>query len=200
LVLPLYVRKPPSWSTLQGSFHPIKCWLFLTTLIGLFSWGMCFMMLIMSFPILLWSFKLIPYVLVGFWRLWLFDYRLSLTLVFTTLNLIDWYKTRGIPFISVSRTYVQYFSSIWWGNPKLLAFQWEFQIWSLMGVTVHGSIMNYRLSNQYLSDIWPTLPLHAWMLAPYSTHWASFAPFFLWRVREEFRRESTSTFCEDKRI
>ena len=160
LVLPLAFRKPPSWSTLQGSFHPIVGWFFLSTFIGLFSCGLCFIILIMSFPILLWSFKMIPYLLVGFWTLWLFDYPLYFTLVFTTINLMDWHEMKVIPSIGVLRTYVQDFSSIRWGNPKLLAFQCGCRIWSLMGVKVNGHILNFRLSNQYLSDFCPTAHLH----------------------------------------
>ena len=72
---------------------PFRGWLFLTTFIGLFPWVLCFIMLIMSFPILLWSFKLIPYLLVRFWRLWLFNYPLYFTLDFPTLNLMDWHDT-----------------------------------------------------------------------------------------------------------
>ena len=88
-----------------------------------FPQGLCFMVFIMSFPILLWIFKMIPYVLVEFWRLWLFDYPFSFTLVFPTQKLMNWHDTGGILSIGVSRTYVQYFSSIRWGSPNLLAFQ-----------------------------------------------------------------------------
>ena len=68
------------------------------------------MILIMSFPILLWSLKLIPDLFVGFWRLWLFNYPFSFTLDFTTLNRMDWYETCGIPSISVFIPYFQDFS------------------------------------------------------------------------------------------
>ena len=122
LIISLALWNPPSWSALQGSFHPIEGWFILTTLIGLFSWISCPVVFIMLVPIFLWSFKLISNVLFGFWRLWLFDYPFSFTLDFTTPNIMDYNETRVIPSISVSRTYVQYFSSILWGNPKLLAF------------------------------------------------------------------------------
>ena len=153
------------------------------------------MMFIISFPILLWSFKLIPCVLVKFWRLWLFNYSFYFTLVFPTLNIMDWHVTRVITSISISRTYVQYFISIRWGNPKLSGFQCGFRVWSLMGVRVHGIILNYRLPNQYLSEFC----LHTCYKLHILTPGASFSPFFLWRVREEFRCENTNIVFVRKR-
>ena len=146
LVLPLSFEKPPSWSTLQGSFHPIGWWLFIH-MNCFFSWVLCYIMLIMSFPILLLSSMLILYLLVGFLRLWLFNYPLSFTLDFTTLNPMDWHYNMGVPSIVVSITYFQYFISIRWGSGKLLAFQCEYQIWSLMRERIKGLKMNSIVSN-----------------------------------------------------
>ena len=142
---------------------PFKGWLFLIALITFFSWGLFFMMLIMSFPILLWSFKMIRHLLVGLWRLWLFNYPLSFTLAFPTFNSIDWHDTERVPSLSVLTINVQYFNSIWWRNPKILAFQFGYRIWSLMGVRVNGSIIKYIISNQYMSDFFPTFhPVHVY--------------------------------------
>ena len=135
------------------------------------------MIIIISWTILPRIFKFISFHLIVFWELWLFNYLFSFTLDFPIPNLMDWHQTNGFPSISVSRTYVKYFSSIQWGNPKLLAFQCGFRMWSLMGVEVQGTILNYRLPNQYLGVFWPTLhPMHVYK--PHiSTPWASFAPF-----------------------
>ena len=161
MILPLAFRKPPSWSTLQGAIHPIKGWLIFTTLIAFFSWVWCPMVFIMLVLTLLWSFKMISYVLVGLWRLWIFDYPISLHLYFHTPNLVHWCERKGVPSISVSITYVQYFSLIWGGNPKLLAFQCGLWMWSLMEVEVQGTMLNYIPPNEYLGFLWPTLhPMH----------------------------------------
>ena len=88
LIITLVTDSPPlSVTNLihQRILPPYRRLNFLATLICLLSWGFCFMILIMSFPILLWSFKPIPYLLVGFWMLWIFNYPLSFTLVFPTI-------------------------------------------------------------------------------------------------------------------
>ena len=161
LVLPLTFRKPPSWSTLSRTLPPFGGWFLFTTLIGWFLQGWCVMVFIMSCPILLWSFKFIPCHLVGFLGLWPFNCRLPFTMDFIALNPMDWHDTMGVISISLLRTYVKYFSSIQCGNPKLLAFQCGYRIWSLMGERVKGIRMNYIVSNQFLSDSWATLHLNA---------------------------------------
>ena len=93
---------------------------------SLFSWGIFLMILIMSFPILLWSLKLMPYLLVGFWRLWLFNYPLSFTLTFPTLNPMDWHDTKGVPSLGFLRIHVQNSISIGWGSPKILSFHYGY--------------------------------------------------------------------------
>ena len=98
---------------LTGSpFSPSEGWWFLVILVDLFSYGLCSMMLIMSRTILSRIFKFISFRLIGFWELWLFNYPFSFILNFPTPNLMDWHETKWVPSIGVSRTYVQYFSSI----------------------------------------------------------------------------------------
>ena len=111
------------------------------------------MMLIMSFPILLWSFKLIPHLLVGFWRLWLFNYPLYFTLAFHTLNPMNLHETKVVPSLGVLIIHVQYFSSIRWGNPNILAFHCGYWNWSLMGERVNGPIVNYKVSVRINLDL-----------------------------------------------
>ena len=106
----------------QGPFPPFGGWLFLVILTDLFSQGLCSMMFIMSKTIIPRSFKFISFNLIGFLELWLFNYPLNFTLSFPTLSTMDWHDTKGSLSIRVSIRYIQYFSSIWWGNTKLLAF------------------------------------------------------------------------------
>ena len=174
-------------------FPPLEGWLFLTILIVFFSWGSCLMMFIMSLPILLWSFKLIPYLLVGFWRLWLLNYPFSFSLTFPSLNPMDWHETKGVPSLGVLIIKIQYFNSIWWGNPKMLAFHYGYWNWSLMGERVNGPIMNIRYFNQYLSNSWDTLFLHACILTQNFYPFSLICAIFLWRLREELGWESTNT-------
>ena len=54
--------------------------------------------------------------------------------IFSILNIMDLHGTKGVLSYNVSRTYVSNFSSIWWGNPKLLACQAGYRIWALMVV------------------------------------------------------------------
>ena len=152
-----------------------------------------FIILIMSFPILLWSFKVIPYLLVRFWRLWLFNYPLSFTLNFPILNPMYWHETKGFPSLGVIIIHVQYFISIQCGNPKLLAFQCRYQIWSLMGERVNGPRMNFTVSNKYLTDSWATLHLHPCILTQNFKHFSLICPIFLWRMKGELVCESSNT-------
>lgn len=138
-------------------FPPFEGCLFFVVLIDLFLQLFHDVMFIMSKNILLRSFKFTSFQLIGFLEVWPFDYLLVFTLYFPTINTMDWYDTKGDPSFDVSRNYVSIFISIWWVNPKLLAFQCGFWIWSLIGVRVHGTILNYSLPNQYLCESWPTL-------------------------------------------
>ena len=149
------------------------------------------MIIIMAFPILVWSLEMIPYLLAGFWRLWLFNYPLFFTLTFPTLIPMYWHETKGVPSFDVLRIHVQNFISIWWGNPKILTFHCGYWNWSLMGERVNGPIMNFTVSNQYLSDSWATLCPYECILTP------NLYPFicviFLWRMKGELVWESTNT-------
>ena len=135
------------------------------------------MISIMLFPILLWSFKLIPHLLVRFWRLWLFDYPLSFTLEFPTKNFLDWHEKRGVTSISVLRTYFQYFNSIQYGNPELLAFQCKYRICSLMGERGKG----LRMNSIAQINFWETFELPFSFIHVYKPQilipWSSFVPF-----------------------
>ena len=57
---------------------------------------------------------------------------------------------------------------------------------------------------EFLINIWVTFVLPFTSMHVYKPHistpWSSFGPFFLWRVQEEFMCESTTHFCEEKRI
>ena len=76
---------------------------------------------------------------------------------------LDFGGSESLTTLCISTWYFLLKTSIWWGNPKLLALQHGFRMWSLMGVRVHGTILNYRFPSQYLSVFWPTLYLHTYI-------------------------------------
>ena len=198
--LSLAPQKPSNHSSLRGPFSPFKGCLLLVILTDLFSLRLCAMIFIMLRTILPRIFKFIYFHLIGFWELWLFNYPLAFTLSFPTINPMDWHDTKGIPSIRVSRTYDQYFSSIWWGNPMLLAFQCRYRIWALMGVRVHGTILTivYSLSNQYLSDLWPTLHLFTFILTPNFDPWSLICAISIWRMKGELGWERKNIIFSTK--
>ena len=69
----------------------------------------------------------------GFLILWPLNYHFRFTMDFITLNPMDWNYTRGVTSLVVLIIHYQYLISIWWGNPKILAFHCGYQIWSLKG-------------------------------------------------------------------
>ena len=118
-------------------------------------------MSILLFSILLLSFKLTPFHLVGFLTLWPLNFHLTFTLYFLMLNPRDWHKTRGVLSLGVLRTHSQGFSSIPCGNPDILASYYRPWNGSLTGdrVIAIKSISNVLI--QHLSDLWDTIGLHA---------------------------------------
>ena len=176
LVPPLAFRNPPSWSTLSRTLPPFGGWFLLDTLICFLCQVQCFMIIIMSLPIFLWSFRLIPCLLVGFLRMWPFIFHLSITLDFLTLNSMYWHKTRGVLSLVVLRRHAQGLSSIPCGNPKILASYYRYWIGSLMGGRGKSLKLIYNVLTKYLNDLWDTLGLHVPILPPIFFPWASFAP------------------------
>ena len=63
-------------------------------------------MIMMSIPILPRSFNCIPCHFIGFLGLWPFNYPLTFTLYFSTLNLMVWHEINWDISYDVSRTYV----------------------------------------------------------------------------------------------
>ena len=146
------------------------------------------------------NFKSISFYFIRFWEMWLFNYPLTFTLYFPTINLMSWHGTNGFLSFYVSRTFFSNFSSIWWGNPKLLARQVGFRIWALM--VVRENDLELILMIQF--DFLVTLELpSAYLLVCkplISTLWASFSPFLIWRVWENLRSENILSFLWEKRI
>ena len=114
---------------------------------------------IMLLPMFLWSFGLIPCLLVGFLRLWPFNF-------FLTSNSMDCHETRGVPSLGILRIHVQVFNSIPCGNPKKLASYCGYWIESLMGERGKTLKLSSNVLIQYLSGLWATLGLHAPILSP----------------------------------
>jgi hypothetical protein len=82
----------PLRNLLTGSpFSPFEGWFFFTIIINHFSHVLCAIMLIMSRTTLPSIFKFISFCFIRFWELWLFNYLLTLTLYFPTLNLMHWH-------------------------------------------------------------------------------------------------------------
>ena len=127
-------------------------------------------------PIFLWSFRLIPYLLVGFLRLWPFNFHLYFTLYLLTLNCMDWHETRGVPATGFLRTHFQVFNSIPCVNPNILASYCGYWIWSLMGKRGKALKLISNVLIQYLSGLWDTLGLHVPILPQCFFLWASFPP------------------------
>ena len=132
---------------------------------------------IMLLPMFLWIFMLIPCLLVGFLRLWPFNFHLSFTLCFLTLNTMDWHETRGVPSLGILRNHVQVFSSIPCGNPNISTSYYRYLIGSLMGERGKEIKLISNVLIQYLSDLWSPIGLHVPILPPMFLPWASFAPF-----------------------
>ena len=72
------------YSPFQWPFHPNLGLLFLTSLMTFFSQGECPKIFRRSRNILPRIFKSLSFGLIGFWRLWLFNYPLTFTLSFPT--------------------------------------------------------------------------------------------------------------------
>jgi hypothetical protein len=62
-----------------------------------------------------------------------------------------------------------------------------------MGETLNGPRMNFRVSNQYLSDSLSTFHLYACILTPYVDALSLICSIFLWRMKGELVCESTNT-------
>ena len=120
----------------------------------------------MLVPIFLWIFRLIPCPLVGFLRLWPFNFHMSFTFDFLTLNPMDWHETKGVPSLGVLRTHVHVCNSASCGNPKILASYYEYWIGSLMGERGKALKLISNVLIQYLSDLWAPLGLIAPRLPP----------------------------------
>ena len=128
---------------------------------------------IMLLLIFLSNFRLIPCLLVGFLRLWPFNFHLSFTLYFPTLNLMDWHETKEIPSIGVLEHMF-----------NILAQSEE-------------AIQSYRPSSWLLA--YPFVSVHVYKLH-ILTPWASFVLFSLGKCANSLGgREQTHLF-EKKRI
>ena len=104
----------------HSPFHPNLGLLFFTYLMRFFSQGRCPKMIMRSRSILQRIFKSLSFCLIGFWRLWFFNYPFTFTITFPTLNSMDWHGIKGFPSLDVSWAYVSNINSIRWGNRKLL--------------------------------------------------------------------------------
>jgi hypothetical protein len=102
-----------------------------------------------------------------FWELWLFNYPLTFTLYFPIINLMNWNWTKEVLSFDVSRTYVSNFSSIWFGNPKLLASYVGYRIWALMVVRENVLELIIMLKILFSSDSWVILHLDTCILLEY---------------------------------
>ena len=107
------------YSPWKWPFHPNLGLLFFTSLVSLVSQNECPNMFRRSRRILPRIFKSLSLHLIGFGRLWLFNYPLTFTLMFPTLNSMDWHGTKGVPYKDVSWAYVSNLSLIRLENPKL---------------------------------------------------------------------------------
>ena len=76
------------YSPFQWPFHPNLGLWFLTSLMRFFSQGEYPKMFMRLRSILPSIFKLLSFCLIGFWKLWLFNYPLTFTIHFPTLNSI----------------------------------------------------------------------------------------------------------------
>ena len=110
------------YSPFQWTFYPNLRLLFFNSLMIIFSQGECPKMFMRSMIILPRISKSLSVRLIGFWRLWLFNYQLTFTLSFLTLNSMYWHGTKGIPSLDVSWAYFSNLISIRWGKPK---FYWS---------------------------------------------------------------------------
>ena len=84
------------YSRFQWPFHPNLGLLFLTSLMRFVSQGYYSNMFIRSRTILPRIFKSLSFCLIGFWKLWFFNYPLNFTLPIFTLNLMVWHWKNGM--------------------------------------------------------------------------------------------------------
>ena len=144
-------------------------------------------------------FKSIAFHLIGFCEPWLFNYPLTLILYFSTLNLMDWHGTIGVPSLDVSLVYDSNLSSIHWGNPKLLVRQCKVPNLGINGCEgkrpriFRNVLFNYLVTLEFLL----TYPhVHKPL---FSTLWASFAPFIFGESERSLGVRAYLTFSKGKR-
>ena len=110
--------------------------------------------------------KFIYFCLIGFWKLWLFNYPLTFTLPFANLNLMDWHGTKLIPSFDVSWSYFSNLISICWGNTNLLLHQCRVLNLGTNGGEGKWPRMFPNVLNQLYSDSWVTLLLSSSISTP----------------------------------
>ena len=122
-------------------------------------------------------FKALCFHLIGFWRLWLFNYPLTFTLTFPILKSMYLHCNKGVPSLDVSWAYVSNLISICWGNRKLLARQCKVPKLGINGGEGKWFKMFLMFWINYLVTL--ELPFTYQILynPPFLTLWASFAPF-----------------------
>ena len=143
--------------------------------------------------------KSLSFYLIGFWKLWLFNYPLNFTLILPTLNLMDWHGTKGIPSLDVLWAYVSNLNSIRWGNPKLLVCHYRVPKLGINGGEGKWPKMFPNVLNQLSSDSWVSLRLTYSIWTPNFDPMSLIFTIYLWREWEDPRSESFTWYFREKR-